>query len=536
MAATVEIIIKTIDQSTKETKEAKAGLDDIVKAAGIAAASLAAFGIAAKQAFDLGAEGAALSQLSESFDGLESRLGLQIDLRKELEKAARGTIATSELEASALTLLAGTSGDLEQALGGALPQLLEIAKAANKVNPALGDTSFLFDSLARGIKRSSPLILDNLGLVIKIGEVNETAAEKLGKTVEQLTAEEKQMALLNATIAAGGTLIEQAGGNVDSLTDSYAKLEATVKNTADEMKQSIGDALRPAVDAFNETREAEEILEEALAAGVITQKEYNAESFKLSVSIGANEERMQELTSAIDMQNRGLARADELMLSYGDTTEETADSSERLARLNEEVANSIEEIRKQAPEPIVLFDEVDPGIASSIDNMRKDIEFMLAGGLGLQQEFAEIKRLTESGNLSLEAAAQLLEDAKLEAIAIQVSMGEMTVDEAVLEAVEDLSISAEDARAAIVGFGQGLDILDGKQIQTSVINTIHNVVVGQGGAFGGTGASAAAGIEAATAGPTGQTGTPASGGNADVVAAIEAQGQTIMDAVGQLAQ
>ena len=74
-----------------------------------------------------------------------------------------------KLMSATSTLLAGTSGDLATALGNATPQLLEIAKAANKLNPSLGDTAFLYESIATGVKRASPMILDNLGLTIKIG-------------------------------------------------------------------------------------------------------------------------------------------------------------------------------------------------------------------------------------------------------------------------------------------------------------------------------------------------------------------------------
>jgi hypothetical protein len=151
-----------------------------------------------------------------------------------------------------LKLTAGTSDELGSALAGAAPKLLEIAKASNKLNPALGDTAFLYDSISTGIKRASPLILDNLGIVVKVGEANKTYADQLGKTVAALTAEEKQMALLNATIAAGDTLISQVGGNVDSATDSYAQLEVGIANVTNELKILAAEGLGPVVGFLNE--------------------------------------------------------------------------------------------------------------------------------------------------------------------------------------------------------------------------------------------------------------------------------------------
>jgi hypothetical protein len=101
----------------------------------------------------------------------------------------------------------------------------------------------MYESIALGIKRASPMILDNLGLTIKIGDANETMAEQLGKSVEELTAEEKQMALLNATLEAGDKLIAQVGGTTESATDDIARMETSVLN----LKDAIAEGLSPAV-------------------------------------------------------------------------------------------------------------------------------------------------------------------------------------------------------------------------------------------------------------------------------------------------
>ena len=226
----VRIILEVQDKNaTQSSKKVGTSLKEVGVVALKAAAAFVAVGVAAKKAFEFAEEGAGIAQLAKSFDMMEDRLGLQIDLREELIKASRGTIATTDLESASMSLLAGASGDLEGKLASALPQLLEIAKAANKVNPALGDTAFMFQSIATGVKRAQPLILDNLGLTLKVGEANEIMAESLGKSVEELTAEEKTMAILNATMKAGDVLIQQAGGNVDSLTDEYAKLKTNIK-------------------------------------------------------------------------------------------------------------------------------------------------------------------------------------------------------------------------------------------------------------------------------------------------------------------
>lgn len=216
-----------------------------------AAAALAA-GATFQQAFELSKEGAQINQLTESFELMNEQVFKTPDLLNDMTDAVNGTIKETDLMKSLLTLTAGASNDAAQAYAAAAPQLLEIAKASNKLNPALGDTAFLFDSLALGIKRGSPLILDNLGITIKVGEANEKYAASIGKSVDALTAEEKQMALLNAVMESGDQLISQVGGNVDSQADAWARLTVKVGESTDSFKQWLANGLYPVIEALSD--------------------------------------------------------------------------------------------------------------------------------------------------------------------------------------------------------------------------------------------------------------------------------------------
>ncbi len=216
--------IDTTSHAEKATATLTGGLKSFAITAGVAAGAAVAVGVATKKAFDFSREGAALNQLEESFNLMNASVFKTPDLLDKMDKAARGTVGTSEMMAGLLTLTAGATDELARAQAEAAPKLMEIAKAANKLNPTLGSTGFLFESLARGIKRSSPLILDNTGLVIKVGQANEEWAAKMGMTVEAMSAQDKQFALLAAALKAGDKLIDQVGGDVGSLTDSYNKL------------------------------------------------------------------------------------------------------------------------------------------------------------------------------------------------------------------------------------------------------------------------------------------------------------------------
>ena len=244
--------LKGIDKSAKKAQSGVDGLSKSWKGAMIAAAGVAGALATLKKAYDFGKEGAAISQTAESFDGLMSSMGAAPDVLGQLQAASRGTVDDMTLMSSTMTLLAGTSETMGRAIVDASPRLMEIAKAANKLNPALGTTAQMYNSIATGVKRAQPLILDNLGLTLKVGDANIAFAESIGKTVDQLTAEEKTMAILAATLEAGDRMIQQVGGSTEAAGDAYAQLETTVSNFTDELKVGFEPMVRAVVDVMNE--------------------------------------------------------------------------------------------------------------------------------------------------------------------------------------------------------------------------------------------------------------------------------------------
>jgi hypothetical protein len=151
---------------------------------------------------DLAVEAAPLEGIGTAFEAMAGDVGLSLDA---LRTAAAGTVADFDLMKAANVALTGAGDELGAAMGEELPELLEIARAAARATGQ--DVDFLFNSLVSGVKRSSPFLIDNTGLVLKMGEANEALAAELGKSVQELTAEEKQIALLNATVDAGQKMI-----------------------------------------------------------------------------------------------------------------------------------------------------------------------------------------------------------------------------------------------------------------------------------------------------------------------------------------
>ena len=239
----IEDLSKAEDTGAQSTKKMGLSLTDLKSGIDMALGAMRAFKEAAVKAFEFAQEGAAINATKESFD----RLGISIESMRE---ASNNTIPDMALMSSTLTLMAGSSGEVADAFSGAMPQLLAMAKAANKLNPTMGDTSYMLQSITTAAKRQSMQIADNLGIIVKQGDAYEKYAKSIGVATSQLTNEQKQIAFLNGLLEAGNVLIEQAGDSTESAADSYAQLTTNVQNLTDELKASTAEAINPAIKAL----------------------------------------------------------------------------------------------------------------------------------------------------------------------------------------------------------------------------------------------------------------------------------------------
>lgn len=287
----LEIIINGINNATgafKDVEKSAGGMGKAVE--GIndlmikTSASVIAVAATMKKAFELGREGAAINQLNASFTMLLSTIGAAPDLLEELMAASKQTIDDEEIMAATTRMLAGTQGELAQSFAAASPKLMEMAKAANKLNPELGSTISLYEGISVGIKNLMPRQLKQMGIVVDMSLEQAKYAESIGKTAEELTVEEQQQALLNAVLEQSRTLLEQVGGNTDSATDSFDQLNTTVGELKDTILEGLAPALSRAAEALNLLITANEQIEDAILdhAGAVsettsTYEDYEAE-------------------------------------------------------------------------------------------------------------------------------------------------------------------------------------------------------------------------------------------------------------------
>ena len=196
-----------------------------------------------KTVWALGELGAQSLTTKASFESLMRSVGQSTGLLDQLKTAAGGTVTEMKLMQLTNTALAGSTGALSTEMAGALPKLLEAGRAAALLNPSLGDAEFMFQSLITGIKRGSPMLIDNTGITLKLGEATEAYAASVGKSVDDLTSQERSIAILRATLEGADTLIQQAGGNLNSMT---SEIQAS-KVASEELKTALGELFAPGV-------------------------------------------------------------------------------------------------------------------------------------------------------------------------------------------------------------------------------------------------------------------------------------------------
>lgn len=193
---TIEVIIKASDQASKIIDGIGGNLQNLGKVSLAAMAGVAgAAALAGKGLLDMAVDASSLDGIAAAFEGLANRAGSSAeDMLKALEKGSAGMIDQQELMLKYNTA-AQLVGDT---FAGQLPDAMQYLA---KVSSATGeDMNFMLDSLVRGVGRLSPMILDNLGIQVDLNEAYEIYAASVGKSVDELTKQEQQTALMNVVM------------------------------------------------------------------------------------------------------------------------------------------------------------------------------------------------------------------------------------------------------------------------------------------------------------------------------------------------
>lgn len=226
-----------MESTTKSTRAGIESLKPVFKDMSVAGG--VAFGALGLAMRSMAKDGLKSAQIAESFERMTAQMGYSGDeLIDKLREVSAGTVDTTNLMlASNKAMALGVGNDIET-----MTTLMEIARVKGR---ALGlDTTQAFNDIVTGIGRGSPLILDNLGIIIKLGEAQDMYAQQLGKTTAELTDNEKRGALLNAVLVSGRAELEQVGTVTLTSAERMQQLAAQVSD----VKSSIGESLIPTLE------------------------------------------------------------------------------------------------------------------------------------------------------------------------------------------------------------------------------------------------------------------------------------------------
>lgn len=189
-----------------------------------------------KDAWDFSKEGAKLQRLADAGAEVARQYGGNMDeIVRKIKEASLGTVSEMDIIASAnRAMMLGLSADSDK-----LANLMEVAAFRGR---AMGlDTTKAFNDIVTGLGRASPLILDNLGIIVNAKETYKNYAESIGKSASELSKAEKTQALLNAVLEEGNRMLEESGGLALDNAGKVEKLNATWKNFTDNRKRENAD-------------------------------------------------------------------------------------------------------------------------------------------------------------------------------------------------------------------------------------------------------------------------------------------------------
>lgn len=322
---------KKVKESGKEADGFGKKLTSSMKTGAVAVAGVTAAAFAMQKAFEFSREGAELGQLTESFELLNKNVLQTPDLLNDMRRAAGGTIKDTDLMAGVLTLAAGVTGEYAQTLANISPQLLEIARASNKLNPSLGDTAFLYESLTTAAKRQSVPIADNLGLIIKMDAAVKQvhpSLQNLAGSYEELTEQQK---FLNELLFQGGNLIDQVGGDVNSQADAWARLTVRTGEWFDGVKQGTAGVILPLIELLS--GDVAQGMEDTIEQIEDVNEAYEESGKGLSAFSQANERAVDRLLTS----SSRIAGSSE---SYDDFIQQLEEAGIEMDNLYSAIANS----------------------------------------------------------------------------------------------------------------------------------------------------------------------------------------------------
>jgi hypothetical protein len=128
-----------------------------------------------------------------------------------------------------------------------------LVKAATTLGIAAGkDATSSVQDLTLALGRQSPKILDNLNIMLKIGDANTEYAQRLGKTAAELTEAERKQAFFTIGLEKAEEAAGKLSIQVDQTTAFILEMKTAVVNLGTELSVKIPQAMSNASNALED--------------------------------------------------------------------------------------------------------------------------------------------------------------------------------------------------------------------------------------------------------------------------------------------
>ena len=128
-------------------------------------------------------------------------------------------------------------------------EMAELTKVAITLGRAQGlDAARATTDLTTALSRNSPMILDNLGITLKLTEAYAIYAESIGVSVSALSDEQKAIAFREAALIKGMEAVERMGGLQDDMAASGERAKAQMADLAAEVGKELVPFMQMGID------------------------------------------------------------------------------------------------------------------------------------------------------------------------------------------------------------------------------------------------------------------------------------------------
>lgn len=205
MADIIQLIIQAKNEASASLRQVNADLRNLDKSVGTlnkiatldlgltglqaALGTIQAIGQAVSEASQAGAN---LTRLDQGFDKLASNMGTNSDaIMQAIDSVTQGTLSQK-------TIMQQANNAMLLGVADTADEFSTLAKIALDRGRAMGiSMEYAFESIVKGVGRLSPLILDNLGIVLDADKTYAQYAKTIGKVADDLTDAEKRAALIS---------------------------------------------------------------------------------------------------------------------------------------------------------------------------------------------------------------------------------------------------------------------------------------------------------------------------------------------------